>query len=62
MTIEKLKSVAAGVLRRIHAARWIGVAVLFVGGILSWIGFNYALETTNTEEFCISCKIGRAHV
>lgn len=55
MTIEKIKSVATGVLRRIHASGWIGVGVLFVAGIFSWIGFNHALETTNTEEFCISC-------
>ena len=31
------------------------VWALFIAGIVSWIGFNYALETTNTEEFCISC-------
>jgi cytochrome c-type protein NapC len=55
MNIDKLKGLAAGALRRIHATGWIGVAVLFVAGIFCWIGFNYALETTNTEEFCISC-------
>ena len=55
MNIDKLKGLAAGALRRIHATGWIGVAVLFVAGIFSWIGFNYALETTNTEAFCISC-------
>ncbi|MBO9472152.1 NapC/NirT family cytochrome c [Shimia sp. R10_1] len=27
----------------------------FVGGILFWGGFHWALELTNTEEFCISC-------
>jgi len=26
-----------------------------VGGILFWGGFNWALESTNKEEFCISC-------
>jgi cytochrome c-type protein NapC len=26
-----------------------------VGGILFWGGFNWALEMTNTESFCISC-------
>jgi cytochrome c-type protein NapC len=34
------------------------VAVLIVGGVagvLSWGGFNWALELTNTEAFCISC-------
>jgi len=28
---------------------------LFVGGIVAWGGFNWALELTNTETFCISC-------
>lgn len=27
----------------------------FVAGIVSWLGFNYGLEQTNTEEFCVSC-------
>ncbi|MBO9401462.1 NapC/NirT family cytochrome c [Shimia sp. R9_3] len=27
----------------------------FVGGILFWGGFHWALELTNTEEFCVSC-------
>ena len=59
MTFDKIKNIvknfAASLLRRIHAARWVGVGVLFVAGIVSWIGFNHALETTNTEDFCISC-------
>ena len=33
-----------------------GVAGLaFVAGIVFWGGFNWALEATNTESFCISC-------
>ena len=27
----------------------------FAGGILAWGGFNWVLELTNTESFCISC-------
>ena len=27
----------------------------FVGGILFWGGFNWAMEMTNNEQFCISC-------
>jgi cytochrome c-type protein NapC len=27
----------------------------FVAGILFWGGFNWAMEMTNTERFCISC-------
>jgi len=29
--------------------------VLFTAGIVFWGGFNWALEITNTEAFCISC-------
>jgi len=28
---------------------------LFAGGVIVWGGFNWALELTNTERFCISC-------
>ncbi len=31
------------------------LSVGFVVGIMFWGGFNWALEATNTEKFCISC-------
>lgn len=31
------------------------LVVAFIAGIVSWVGFNYSLEQTNTEEFCVSC-------
>ena len=55
MNIEKLKRIQAYLLKRVHAAGWVGVGLLFVAGIVSWVGFNHVLETTNTEAFCISC-------
>ena len=55
MNIDKIKSVLAKLLSRFHAAGWAGVALLFFAGIVSWVGFNHVLETTNTEAFCISC-------
>lgn len=30
-------------------------ALWFVGGIAAWGSFNWSLEVTNTEKFCISC-------
>ena len=36
----------------------ISLSVLIVGfiiGIIFWGGFNWTLELTNTEDFCISC-------
>jgi cytochrome c-type protein NapC len=34
----------------------------FVGGILFWGGFNWAMEMTNNEQFCISCHEMRDNV
>jgi len=31
------------------------LSVGFVVGVMFWGGFNWALEVTNTEKFCISC-------
>lgn len=62
MMMEKLKNAAACALRRIHATGWIGLGLLFVAGIVAWVGFNHVLETTNTEEFCISCHEMRDNV
>ena len=33
-----------------------------IGGILFWGGFNWSLEMTNTEKFCISCHEMRDNV
>ena len=30
-------------------------AFFFIGGIIFWGGFNWVMEITNTETFCISC-------
>jgi cytochrome c-type protein NapC len=55
MNIENIKNRLAALLGRIHAAGWVGVALLFVAGVVFWGGFNTAMEYTNREEFCISC-------
>ncbi len=41
-------------------ARWmfglpVGAVVFFAAGIVFWGGFNWAMELSNTETFCISC-------
>ncbi len=53
------------VLGRIHLGRKAAaftVAAVFGAGILFWGGFNYALEVTNRETFCISCHEMRDNV
>ena len=37
------------------------ISLAFIGGILSWVGFNYGLEQTNTEQFCASCHTQDAY-
>ena len=53
-----------GFIARLWAALWrpsarYPVAALLIlggiGGILFWGGFNWAMEVSNTESFCISC-------
>ena len=34
-----------------------GVMASFLAGVLFWGGFNWSLELTNTERFCISCHV-----
>ena len=33
----------------------LGMVIAFAAGVLFWGGFNWSLELTNTEEFCVSC-------
>jgi cytochrome c-type protein NapC len=43
-------------------APWLMAAALFASGILFWGAFNWSLEMTNTETFCISCHEMRENV
>jgi cytochrome c-type protein NapC len=38
------------------------VVLAGLGGVILWGGFNWSLELTNTEEFCISCHEMRENV
>jgi len=40
----------------------VAIAGAFATGIVFWGGFNYALELTNNEAFCISCHVMRDNV
>ncbi len=40
----------------------IGAVVFGISGVLFWGAFNWALEATNTEAFCISCHEMRSTV
>ena len=60
-----------GFFRRLWRALWTPAAaaslgflliVGFIVGVVFWGGFNWALEVTNTEKFCISCHEMRDNV
>ncbi|MBT4044576.1 MAG: hypothetical protein HOF11_13830 [Rhodospirillaceae bacterium] len=40
----------------------VSAAALFLGGIVFWGGFNWSMEVSNTESFCISCHVMREYV
>ncbi len=40
----------------------VSTTTVFVGGIAFWGAFNWSLEVTNTESFCISCHAMREYV
>ena len=58
MTEEKKK----GIGQRMRSMGWVGIVVLFSAGVIFWGGFNWAVEATNTEKFCLSCHEMENHV
>ena len=40
----------------------LGAVLAFLAGVLFWGGFNWSLEVTNTEKFCVSCHVMEAFV
>lgn len=38
------------------------LATVFLAGIVFWGGFNWSLEITNTQSFCISCHVMRENI
>lgn len=49
-------------MRLIRAFPLAVVAVFFLTGVVAWGGFNWSLELTNTERFCISCHVMENYV
>ena len=49
-----------GLLKVLVALPVAGIAAAFLAGVVFWGGFNWSLELTNTEEFCVSCHAMRS--
>ena len=63
-TQEKVPEKKAGLIRRLwtfiarpSSVYSLGALIVAggIGGVLLWGGFNWAMEISNTESFCISC-------
>ena len=52
---EKRKSLIGRTLAMLRRVGLFTAAGLFTAGIVFWGGFNWSMELTNTEAFCISC-------
>ena len=50
-----LSSVWRSRLKAAHVSSVAGLSAVFLAGAIFWGGFNWSLELTNTESFCISC-------
>ncbi len=46
-------------LNAFYALPLIAVPTIFLFGILVWGGFNWSMELTNSESFCVSCHVMR---
>lgn len=44
-----------GLWQKLRALGLGGVVLVFAAGVIFWGGFNWAVEATNTEKFCLSC-------
>lgn len=51
MTDENKK----GIWKKLRGLGWGGIVVAFAAGVIFWGGFNWTVEATNTEKFCLSC-------
>lgn len=60
--MKSLLLAISAMLRAVQKRPLIGVSVFFAAGMVFWGGFNWALEITNTQTFCISCHEMRAFV
>jgi len=67
MTVERSKwalfrsAVKDRLLPLSNAYPLLTIIALFLSGLVAWGGFNWSLEMTNTEQFCISCHVMRDH-
>ncbi|MCZ6814660.1 MAG: NapC/NirT family cytochrome c [Alphaproteobacteria bacterium] len=60
--MKRLSRLWRALLKVVYAYPVAGLSAVFVSGIVFWGGFNWSLELTNTESFCISCHVMEEYV
>ena len=54
--------ICASLVRIIYVSPVAGLSAVFLAGIVSWGGFNWSIELTNTQSFCISCHVMKEYI
>ncbi len=62
VSVSWLSRVWGASLKAVFMYPLMGLSAVFLAGIVFWGGFNWSLELTNTEQFCISCHAMRENV
>jgi len=57
-----LLSIWTTLLKAVGSHPVVAIPGIFLAGVLAWGGFNWSLEITNTESFCVSCHVMRDYV
>jgi cytochrome c-type protein NapC len=52
----------ATLIKVVYARPIVALPGVFLAGIVAWGGFNWSMEITNTESFCVSCHAMREYV
>ncbi len=60
--MKRLSRVWKALLKVVYVYPVAGLSAVFLSGIVFWGGFNWSLELTNTESFCISCHVMEEYV
>ena len=60
--MKRLSGAWEALLKLVSVHPVVGLPAVFAAGIVFWGGFNWSLELTNTESFCISCHVMKVNV
>ncbi len=62
MGVDEAVGIWEALLKIVYVYPVAGLSAVFLAGMIFWGGFNWSLELTNTESFCISCHVMKDNV